>query len=110
MDFTVFNLVNDILRLNGDLHQMGRFYPEHQYAINIYIEMLKDFQIYFDRIKTVFDHLIQLKKHQIQDEDAEQIYLYLSESERCVNKMNSFYYNKYLYYYANDKIVLDMQL
>lgn len=34
----------------------------------------------------------------------------MSESERCVNKMNSFYYNKYLFYYVNDKIHLKMHL
>lgn len=37
MDFTIFNLVTDILKFNSDLHQMGRFYSDHQYAINIYL-------------------------------------------------------------------------
>jgi hypothetical protein len=43
MDFTVFNMVNDVIKLNGDFHQMGRFYSDHQYAINIFLEMLRDF-------------------------------------------------------------------
>jgi hypothetical protein len=30
------------------MHQMGRYYSDHQYIINLYLELVKDLKVYLN--------------------------------------------------------------
>lgn len=58
----MLNIISSISQLSLELHKMGRYYPDHQYVMNLYQGVLRDFETYFPRVKATFENCLKKVK------------------------------------------------
>jgi hypothetical protein len=95
--FIVLNLINYILNSQSTFNKMGRYFPEREEMLNVFIMYIHDLIVYNKFIKNIVDLSLNQLVSSCTPETMKHHYLFITEAQKTSDRLYEFFYNRYYY-------------